>query len=240
MGHGNKKIETAHMSETTDKKTKTTSKASLLGMLLSLVQTLFIIGLVGLAIVTFGARIPQLSQFGLQFFAVTSGSMEPAIPTGAIISVGKYNLEELQEGDIITYNVKANTEDKPAVVTHRIHKIEKQEQQQSTNFDGETVEKNTISYTIKTKGDANSEPDTYELGPNNIIGLYKWHVPYLGFVSAYAQTAQGFIALVIVPATILIVWEITSLVLYFKKRYQDKAASEVAELKRKLAEKDEK
>ncbi len=229
-----------HMQETTDKKSKAASKTSLLGIILSLVQTVFIVCLVGLAIATFGARIPVLANFGMQFFAVTSGSMEPAISTGSIISVGKYNLEELQEGDIITYNVKANTEDKPAIVTHRIHKIDKVEQQQSANFDGEQVDKKSITYTIKTKGDANSEPDTYDLGPNNIIGKYKWHIPYIGYVSAYAQTAQGFITLVILPATILIVWEIISLVLYFKKRYQDKASNEIAELRKKLAEKDEK
>ncbi len=55
------------------------------------------------------------SLFGYEAKQVLSGSMEPVIPTGSIAIMKKsYNLEELKEGDIITYTKEDHS------VTHRI------------------------------------------------------------------------------------------------------------------------
>lgn len=208
-----------------------------LSLVLSVTQTLFILALVGLAVITFGARIPWLASAGLQFFAVTSGSMEPAIPAGSIISVGKYKLDDLSAGDVVTYTISPDG-GQPAVVTHRIIDVDKQESVQAREVDGEMIERTTISYELTTQGDANSEPDPYTIGPNNIIGLYQWHLPYLGYVSSYAQTSRGFLTLVILPAAALIAWEIVTLVWYFRNKYKASAEAEIAQLKKKLGDKD--
>jgi signal peptidase len=204
-------------------------------MALSVVQTLLIAALVITAILSFGTKIPLLARMGMNFFAVTSGSMEPFIHTGSVIYVDKFKLEDLKVGDVITFQ-KSNPETKQsAVVTHRISKIDKKEEKQATDEAGQNGEKTVITYTIQTKGDANSSEDAYTVSPGEIVGVYKWQIPKLGYLSVFAQTPPGFILLVIVPAAILILWEVVSLVLHFKSHYETKSNSEIARLKEELA-----
>jgi len=213
-------------------------KGNIFGLFVSLAETLLIVALLVIAVISFGTRVPALARIGFNFFAVTSGSMQPKIPTGSLIYAGKYKLEDLKQGDVITYQ-KTNPDSKQSsVVTHRIFSIDKKEEKQQTNDNGKKSEKITITYTFKTKGDANSKPDEYTVIPGEIIGLYKWHLPVLGYVSIFAQQPLGFMLLVILPATILIVWEIASVVLHFKQHYEKKSQSEIERLKAELAKKD--
>ncbi len=202
-----------------------------ISLLFSLIQTVLIIALVVLAIASFGTRIPLLARLGFNFFAVKSGSMEPNIPAGSLILAGKYKLEDLKKDDIITYSHTNPETGEPSIVTHRITKVDKQEIEQPVN-EGEN--KKITTYEIKTKGDANNEEDHYVLNPGNVIWLYKWHVPKLGYLTTFVQTPQGFIGLVILPAAILIIWEVVSLILYFKRHFENKAETEIARLKDEL------
>lgn len=199
-----------------------------------ILQWVLIIALIVVAVGSFGTRIPALAKLGLNFFAVTSGSMEPTIPTGSLLLAGKYELEDLKEGDIITFQISNPQNNQRATVTHRIAKVTKTEEQRPTNEEGKT--ETYVQYSIKTKGDVNNEPDAYEVNSGNVIGLYKWHLPKLGYVTSFAQTPTGFVSLVIVPAAVLILWEIVSLILYFKRHFEAKAAAELEELKAELAE----
>jgi hypothetical protein len=70
----------------------------------------------------------------------------------------------------------------------------------------------------------------------DILGLYKWHLPYVGYVSTYAQTQIGFFLIVVAPAVILIMWELVSLILHFKQEYALKSENEIAQLKAELEE----
>ena len=203
---------------------KKTARQKRIGVFFTVLQMLFIVAFVGLAVATFGTRIPMLAQWGINFFAVTSGSMEPAIPTGALIYTSKYNLDDLKKGDVITYRKTGNNQ--TAVVTHRIDSVDKKETTVS--------DKKTLTYNFHTKGDANSEPDNYTVTPGEIIGKYAWHLPYLGFVTAFAQTQQGFLLLVILPAAVLVIWEVISLVLHFKQEYSLQSEKEIAKLKAEL------
>ena len=74
------------------------------GVLISLVLLL--------AVTLVGARF-----IGFHPYVVLSGSMEPAYKTGSIIYV-KDASEELQKGDVITYQLNDNT-----VATHRIVEV---------------------------------------------------------------------------------------------------------------------
>ncbi len=214
---------------------KKKTKNKVVGLFLSIVQTILILALVVIAILSFGTRIPILAHLGFNFFAVISGSMEPKIHTGSLAYVGKYKLEDLKKGDIITYS-KSNPDTKQlAVVTHRIYSIDKVENKQETNDNGKKGEKVTITYAIKTKGDANSQPDPYTVEPGEVIGLYQWSIPKLGYVTLFAQTPRGFVAMVVIPAAILVMWEVFDLILYFKKKYETKSQSEIAKLKEQLA-----
>jgi signal peptidase len=198
------------------------------------VQTALILMLVLLAVFSFGTRLPLLSQRGLNFFAVTSGSMEPTIPAGALIYTGKYQLEELSKGDIITFQLKDSQSGEVSVVTHRINKVLKEEETKTYEADGEEKEKKVVTYEFVTKGDANNTPDSRTVPAGNIIGKYQWHLPRVGYVTTFAQTQQGFLLLVVLPALILIVWELVSLISYIKEHYENKAKEEIEKIKQEM------
>jgi signal peptidase I len=117
------------------------------------------------------------------FFVVMSGSMEPAIRTGSIISVREE--EEYGIDDIITVDIPERTAD---TFTHRI--VEEIEE------DGETK--------YITKGDANETEDPEPVSEDLIIGSLFFKIPYLGYLINFARQPTGFILMVIVPAMIII------------------------------------
>ncbi len=217
-------------------KSKTKKKKNVFNLVSDVAQIFLILVLLGVSVASFGARIPVLAERGLQFYAVTSGSMEPAIPTGSLIKVGKYKLEDLKKDDVITFKVPQQNEGQPVVLTHRITKVDKQEEVKILGEGDEQTQKNVITYSITTKGDANNTEDQYQVKAGDILGKYEWHLPFIGYISGFSQTPQGFIFLVIVPAIILIVWEIVSLVMHFKQKSLQETEAELKELKKELAE----
>ena len=125
----------------------------------------------------------------LRLFSVQSGSMEPAISVGSVVVVrpGEY-----QKDDAITVRAERNAKE---TVTHRIVKIEE--------VDG--------AKRYELKGDANEEPDRELVPENRVIGKVILALPYLGYPVAFAQTQIGFIALVVIPATIIVYSEAMSI-----------------------------
>lgn len=122
-----------------------------------------------LAVVAGIMLIPALT--GCQNMAVLTGSMEPGIPVGSLISVKETDPQDLAVGDVITYRLSGDT-----VVTHRI-----------TRIDQEAGE-------VTTKGDANEAEDGNPIPYADIVGREVFHVPYLGFVSIYIKTPIGIAA----------------------------------------------
>lgn len=131
--------------------------------------------------------LPLLPLEGnLELRIVESGSMEPAIMTGAL--VGLRPAPSYQLGDVITF------EDDTAQVptTHRIVEIYEES--------GQTV--------FTTKGDANEEADTAAVYPDSILGKVYFDVPYAGFVLDFARQPVGFALLVVLPAIMIILGEV--------------------------------
>lgn len=219
------------------KTSKSSNKSSVFTLISDIGQVVLLILLIAAAVAGFGSRIPVLAQQGLQFYGVTSGSMEPALPVGSLIKVGKYQIDELSQGDIITYTVPSPNSDQPNIVTHRIAEVKKEESVKTVGEGDQAVEQQVVSYQFITKGDANNKTDDYVVKANDILGKYEGHLPYLGYISAYSQTSTGFILMVIVPAVILIVWEVISLVTHFKQRSLAESEAEIKRLKQELAEK---
>jgi|SRR3989344_202328 len=123
---------------------------------------------------------------GVKTYVVRSGSMEPTIKTGAVI-VGR-PAETYKVGDIITFTHGRET----TPTTHRI------------------VEVSNNQYF--TKGDANEDPDGVAIRKSDIIGKVLFDIPYLGYAIAAAQKPIGFAALVILPALIIILDQVTKIV----------------------------
>lgn len=198
------------------------NKQEILKIIELTVQFGVILFLLVFAALSFFPRLNFFSKRGFNFYAVISGSMEPAIKTGSLIYAGPYDLDKLKKGDVITFKIK--NEEKEMTVTHRIYSIIRNEKIQiPLNSNKSTKPATTITYDITTKGDANANPDTIKPNAGDILGLYKFSIPFLGYVTTFSHTRIGFIVMIIVPGMILIFWELFNLIQYFKSYYEKKA-----------------
>ena len=166
----------------------------------NVIYWLIIFVLVGIATSTaFSAlKIPG----GLKMLVVQSGSMEPTIKTGSIILIKKQ--DTYSTGDIISF-VGAGSDS----TTHRVTK--------ATIVNGKEI--------FNTKGDANQGEDREAVGTDNILGRTVFTIPYLGYLIAFTKTQQGFIFLIVIPATIIIFSEILNIkreVLLFREKRKSK------------------
>lgn len=128
----------------------------------------------------------------IRTYVITSGSMEPAIPVGSVVI--SQSTDTYKIGDIVTFSPG---EDKKHHVTHRI-----------VNIEGET---------ITTKGDANEEADMGSITMSQISGKTLFSIPYVGHAVEFAKTPKGFVALIIIPATIVIYEELKTVLNEIKK-----------------------
>ncbi|MBQ3562046.1 MAG: signal peptidase I [Clostridia bacterium] len=134
-----------------------------------------------------------VSFFGTSVFRVVTGSMEPEIPVGALLTSKQVEIEEIKENDIICF--KSNEFGQgPKIITHRVIAI-------YTNPDG------TIA--LQTKGDANPVVDGALVSEKQLIGLV---TNYTGDGSKMAELIRfltsdfGFLACIILPVILVAVW----------------------------------
>ena len=118
---------------------------------------------------------------GYDTFAVVSGSMEPNIPVGSIVYVHQQEFNDISVGDVISFKI-SSTE----MVTHRVTKIDQQNQ------------------TFHTKGDANDTEDGQPVEYDNVIGMVAFSIPYLGYLTLYIKTPLGIAAICAVVFVIII------------------------------------
>lgn len=120
----------------------------------------------------------EANPFGYQIKSVLSGSMEPAIQTGSVISIKETGADHhFAKDDVITFIT-----DDDMIVTHRINQVQN---------DGK-------SYI--TKGDANDAVDLEPVRQENIIGMYSgFTIPYLGYVANFVNSGKGAALLFILP-----------------------------------------
>lgn len=121
---------------------------------------------------------------GIQSFVVITGSMEPKIPTGAVVFTKPQSDYKLN--DVIAFNRG------DAVVTHRI--VDVAEAKIGTSF--------------TTKGDANSAIDQEAVLGASIVGKEMVSIPYLGLFIKFLSTIQGFILFIVLPISIFILLEL--------------------------------
>lgn len=151
-----------------------------------------VIGIVGiLCAVALAVVFALPSAIGAEAsYVVLSDSMQPTFAAGDIVVVNDADRDGLSEGDIISFETSDTTR-----VTHRIVDVEQTDE--------------GIRY--RTKGDANEDPDTSLVAPAQVIGTVWFHIPLVGRLVVFAGTSMGTVALVVVPAVLLVVNEIYSL-----------------------------
>ena len=117
--------------------------------------------------------------------------MEPSISLGSMAVVQTVDIETILPGDIITFQ---SPELLSAVITHRVVEV--------TVHGGERA--------FRTQGDSNDDPDLDLVPASKVIGRVLFDLPYLGSLSQFIRTRQGWFLIVIVPASLLILMEVSN------------------------------
>lgn len=126
---------------------------------------LIIIGVLLVAITNIvGAKKgKQPTIFGYSTYYIITGSMEPTIPTGSLVIDKAGNNQAIEKGDVVTIKDGNN------ITTHRVYEI----------LDNGNE--------FRTKGDANNAIDPVIRNKNDILGVVKFHIPYLGDVASFIK-----------------------------------------------------
>lgn len=158
-------------------------------ILVFLTESFLLIALIAIISVSIFSKTNK-NLAGYVFLTVNSGSMDPAIKTGSLILVKTISPSQLTKGNVITFKNPKNVNQ---LITHRIIKISKKENN---------------NYLFTTKGDANNTIDLWEIAPDAIVGKTTYTIPYLGFLVDFIKKPKGFIIFVIVPAVLIIIFEL--------------------------------
>ncbi|MDA3931577.1 MAG: signal peptidase I [Tenericutes bacterium] len=124
--------------------------------------------------------------FGFKPYYVMTQSMEPVLEVHDLIVVKNFDVEDLEEEDIITFYADIDYNGEKEIVTHYIYSIAK-------NASGDYVIRTHRYY----EDDQNIAPDPWFLSKDDVLGLYNFHVPLLGYVIQFLQSPFGIAALVV-------------------------------------------
>jgi len=113
---------------------------------------------------------------------VRSGSMAPAVPVGALVTVEGIARDELRPGMVVTV-----AEGPGILVTHRVHRV--------VDHEGQLY--------LELKGDANRTPDPVLVPATAVVGRVTAVVPYLGFGLAALSMPAGQLTLLAVVALLV-------------------------------------
>ena len=130
----------------------------------NIVSTGLVILVVLCAVFLMGSRL-----MGYQVFTIISGSMEPEYNVGDLIYVKKVDPQNIKVGDDITFILNEDL----VVATHRVVRIDVENQH------------------FYTKGLANEIEDSEPVHFNNVIGVPKFSIAKLGYVSNFIQNPPG-------------------------------------------------
>lgn len=131
-----------------------------------------------------------VSMFGTSLFRVVTGSMEPTIPTGALLISREVDIDEVEKGDIICFrSMESNMLGQ--VITHRVVDV-------IEGKDGETY--------LETRGDANPASDGYYVTSSNLIGevsAYTKEGNILAKIYSVVTTPLGFLSCIVFPVLLV-------------------------------------
>ncbi len=116
--------------------------------------------------------------------------MEPVVPLGGVVITRSY--PSYEKGEIISFSLSSKKGD---IITHRV--VEK------------GLDAGKIIYL--TKGDANEEADSWKVDESQVVGKSALILPYLGYGVNFIKTPKGFVALIIIPASIIVYEELKTI-----------------------------
>ena len=169
---------------------------------LKIIYYAFLVLIGAFALLLIFSLFPVTGNYKLM--VVQSESMKPAMPMGSLVVMKP--VSDYKVGDVISFTQVNKTK---TPISHRIHEIKV--------VNGETV--------YITKGDANEEPDARDIKKGDIMGKVLFTFPYLGYAVTFAKKPYGFLALVIIPAVIIIFDQLKNIYFEVKKMRAAKKAA---------------
>ena len=156
------------------------------------------------------------SIFGYRSYVIASNSMYPVLEYGDVILVKDINFDDIEIGDIITYQGN-NGELKNKIITHEVIDI---------NYVNDVR-------VLVTKGRANTGVDPY-VYPEQIYGKFFYKYTIISFVSKIVRNKFGFVLFIFIPFGILFVLEFINMVKETKRRELEKLVKAQLEELRKI------
>jgi signal peptidase I len=123
---------------------------------------------------------------------VLSGSMEPALGTGDVSVVRTIGPLEARPGDVVTFR---DPDDADRLITHRVRAMHAQ---------GSAV-------VFRTRGDANTASEKWQISSSEEIGRVAYRVPKLGWVLMYARSKGLFVLMLGGALALLLVLELAAI-----------------------------
>lgn len=178
---------------------KVKQKKSPLMKIWGVISTLLVIAVLLLAAALVGVRL-----FGYTPFAVLSPSMTPQYAPGDLIYIKETPLDQIVEGDVITFVADADS----TVVTHRVVEVDR---------DGRK---------FYTQGDANANRDGNPVLYENVLGVVEFSLPKLGYVSTYVSSETGRYAAMAGVFVLILLWILPELLRPEEKKVEEKTKAE--------------
>lgn len=156
----------------------------------NIVSAVLVAAMVLCAVFLVGARV-----LGYQVFTVISGSMEPTYSVGDLLYVKAVDPATIEVGDPVTFILNEDL----VVATHRVIAVDAENQH------------------LYTKGDANDVEDSAPVHFKNVIGVPKFAVPLLGYVSNFVQYPPGNYITVAVGFVLIVAVFVPDIVIAIRK-----------------------
>lgn len=122
---------------------------------------------------------------------VRSGSMEPAVPLGSLVWLRPSDF--YAAGEVIAYS-HPDSNNAQTVVLHRIES---------------KIKNDTVSF--RTKGDANTSVDAFNVTESDIIGKMEFQIHLVGYVVSWLRSQVGVLVTVIFPVVLFITHQIRTI-----------------------------
>ncbi|MHB1340878.1 MAG: signal peptidase I [Coriobacteriia bacterium] len=149
-------------------------------------------------------RDPARPSFvgGYAPIVVLGGSMEPTYHVGSILFVEDVDPAGIAVGDIITFDTPVRDGEPPSLTTHRVT----------------AVDLANGSRAFRTQGDANNTEDSWVVPAGTVVGRGSFSIRYLGYVSSFTRSKTGFVSLVVLPAALIVLLELSSIAKSVRER----------------------
>ena len=127
---------------------------------------------------------------GFMMFRVVTGSMEPTIPTGALLIAREVDIETIQLNDIVCFRTQLS-EIWGKIVTHRVVGV---------------MQEQSGGIFLETKGDANLVSDIFLVEESNLIGKVVWYTGeesiFAGMLSLFSNK-NVFLGCIVLPTLLI-------------------------------------